>query len=257
METDDYISALVREGQLLVDVSRSGCVGEGADARVPTCPDWVWRDLLAHVGFVHRWAAGYVAKGLTEMVEEPGEEEVLSRAPGDDQLVEWVAEGHKRLVGSLRSAPADLNCWTFLAAPSPLAFWSRRQAHETAVHRVDAELAAGQPPGAIGTSFAVDGIDELLLGFLARRRSRRLPELEPGVIRFEASDTGDSWTVQISPDRMETTKGPSTNESELSVTGPASELYLLLWNRRRSASVEVDGRQDLLDQWPQRVRVTW
>ena len=27
----------------------------------------------------------------------------------------------------------------------PLAFWARRQAHETAVHRVDAESALGAP----------------------------------------------------------------------------------------------------------------
>ena len=44
-------------------------------------------------------------------------------------------------------------------------FWSRRQAHEIALHRVDMELArpgdAG-PPDPIESELACDGIDEFL-----------------------------------------------------------------------------------------------
>ena len=32
----------------------------GLDAPVPTCPDWTVRDLVAHQGMVHRWAAALV-----------------------------------------------------------------------------------------------------------------------------------------------------------------------------------------------------
>lgn len=251
MNIQEYVSALAREGELLVDVPRSA----GLDAPVPSCPEWTLRDLLAHIGFVHRWATAYVANGLTEMVDEPTEKEMLFQAPSEEQLASWVAEGHKALVEALSSAPASMCCWTFLSAPSPLAFWARRQAHETAVHRVDAELAAGMAPTPIGTAFAVDGIDELLLGFLARPRSRRLPTLVPGTVSFVPTDSDAGWTVQISPDRIETTKG--LRSSDLSVRAPASQLYLLLWNRRTSAGMDVDGREDLLGQWGERVRVTW
>ncbi len=251
MNTDEYVSALAREGELLVDVPRSA----GLNAPVPSCPEWTLRDLLAHIGFVHRWATAYVAKGLTEMVDKPTEKDVLSLAPGDEQLASWVGEGHTALVEALSSAPASVCCWAFLPAPSPLAFWARRQAHETAVHRVDAELAAGKAPTPIGTAFAVDGIDELLLGFFARPRSRRLPKLVPGTVSFVPTDSNAGWTVQISPDGMETTKGLTS--SDLSVRAPASDLYLLLWNRRTSAGMDVDGREDLLGQWAEQVRVTW
>lgn len=44
-----------------------------------------------------------------------------------------------------RWAAGYVDCWTFLDAPSPLAFWARRQAHETAIHRADAQLAADGP----------------------------------------------------------------------------------------------------------------
>src|SRR5215467_13949817 len=138
-----YVGALRREGELLAAAAQRA----GLATAVPSCPGWAVRDLLRHTGYVHRWATGFVAEGLTR----PGgasEEEILSQGPADAQLPGWFCEGHAALVRALIAAPPDLECWTFLAAPSPLAFWARRQAHETAVHRVDAEQAAsaaGQP----------------------------------------------------------------------------------------------------------------
>ena len=249
MEIDEYISALAKEGRLLVEAS---CRAGAAGATVPTCPEWALRDLLAHVGFVHRWATAYVARGLTEMVNEPAENEVLSRATADEQLVSWVAEGHGSLVEALSSASAGLRCWTFLPAPSPLAFWARPPGSRNNCPPGGRRARRGKAPSPIGTTFAVDGIDELLLGFLARPRSRRLPKLVPGVVRLEATDADHSWTVQISPDRIEATKGLSTGESELSVRAPASDLYLLVWNRRTRAGMAVDGRDDCSTNGPSR-----
>ena len=71
----------------------------------------------------------------------------------------WFADSHERSWRRLASAPADLETWTFLEAPT-LTFWARRQAHETAIHRVDAESLWGCHRFPSG--FAVDGIDELL-----------------------------------------------------------------------------------------------
>ncbi|HUC13412.1 MAG TPA: maleylpyruvate isomerase family mycothiol-dependent enzyme [Acidimicrobiales bacterium] len=257
MGTVDHVNALDREGQLLVAAARSA----GTRAPVPSCPGWEVRDLLAHVGFVHRWAARYVAEGLTEMVEEPDEASVLSAAPSHDRILSWAADGHAALVEVLSSAPRDVQCWTFLPAPSPLAFWARRQAHETAVHRVDAELAAGARPTPFNPAFAVDGSDELLLGFFARPGRGRAPETSPGTVGLEATDAGSAaWTMHISPEGIETTRG--LDESDLSVRGPASDLYLLLWNRlgwedRPHESLELVGRQDLLSSWREHFKVTW
>ena len=182
MGTAEHVKSLDREGQLLVAAARSA----GVHAPVPSCPGWEVRDLLAHIGFVHRWAARYVAEGLTEMVEEPDEAEMVPAAPSDDTIISWVADGHAALVEVLSSAPPDVQCWTFLPAPSPLAFWARRQAHETAVHRVDAELAAGGPPTPVDPAFAVDGTDEVLLGFFARPRRGGALDVSPGTIGLEA-----------------------------------------------------------------------
>src|SRR5215467_439058 len=113
-------------------------------AQVSACPGWRVRDLLKHLGYVHRWAAGYLTEGLTEIVGEPSEEVILGQGPGDGELPGWFREGHAALVRAIETADPGLECWSFLSAPSPLAFWARRQAHETAIHRADAEQAASR-----------------------------------------------------------------------------------------------------------------
>jgi uncharacterized protein (TIGR03083 family) len=251
METDEYIAVLERDGQLMLSVARTADLHD----TVPSCPGWVLRDLLAHIGFVHRWATDYVKEGLIDMVAEPDEAGVLAAAPPDDDLVRWVADGHAGLVSALSSAPADLRCWTFLGAPSPLAFWARRQAHETAVHRVDAELAAGAKPSGIPARFAVDGVDELLLGFLARPGSRRYTKVGPGTIGLEATDADVSWTVTVSSSGLETKRG--VNSGDLLVRAPAEDLYLLLWARRSPEGLELSGQAELLEDWRRLFRVTW
>jgi len=256
MQANDHIKALDREGQLLVAAARSA----GTDAPVPSCSGWQVRDVLAHIGFVHRWAARYVAEGLTEMVDEPDEAAILSAAPPDTSILTWVSEGPAALVEVLSSAPPDVQCWTFLPAASPLAFWARRQAHETAVHRVDAEQAAGAPSKPFEAAFAVDGTDEVLLGFFARPRRGQALDVRAGTIGLEATDVASAWSVRISPEGIETTRG--VDDSDLIVRGTASDLYLLLWNRLQwdghlHKGLELVGRQDLLSSWRDHSHLRW
>ncbi|WP_030953390.1 maleylpyruvate isomerase family mycothiol-dependent enzyme [Streptomyces sp. NRRL S-481] len=236
METAEFLEALETEGRLLAEAAEQA----GTDAKVPTCPGWQVRDLLRHTGAVHRWAAAYVAERLTE--RRP-----LTEPTGLDgaELVAWYRDSHRRLVGTLAGASPDVECWAFLPAPSPLAFWARRQAHETAVHRVDAESARGGGTTALAPDFATDGIDELLRGFHARSRSRvRTPE--PRVLHVRAEDTGAVWTVRLSPEPPVTTPGAS-GEAECELSGPAEQLYLALWNRAPLPS--VTGDQALATLW--------
>ncbi len=173
-EVADLITCLRLEGERLAAAAGQA----GFAAPVPACPGWQVRDLLKHLGYVHRWAAGYVRDQHTRWVDRLSEEEILSGGPSDDVLATWFRQGHAELVRVLAAAGPETNCWTFLDAPSPVAFWARRQAHETAIHRVDAEQAAAAgaapetgPPD-IDPRFAIDGIDELIMGFLARDARR-------------------------------------------------------------------------------------
>ncbi|MCH7670054.1 MAG: maleylpyruvate isomerase family mycothiol-dependent enzyme [Acidobacteria bacterium] len=87
--------------------------------------------------------------------------------PDDSDLINWYLDTNANLVDALESAPPDVESFTFLPAPSPLAMWARRQAHETAIHRFDAENAAGIA-SEFDPTFAIDGIDELLAAFAPR-----------------------------------------------------------------------------------------
>lgn len=113
---------------------------------------------------MHEWAARHVTGQPSAALGEDDEEAVLARGPDDAELIGAYRSGHAALVAALRSADPDLECATFMPAPSPLAFWARRQAHGTAIHRYDAQSAA--PGGAPSTGRRVRR-------GLRRRRDRR------------------------------------------------------------------------------------
>jgi uncharacterized protein (TIGR03083 family) len=219
--------------------------------------DWTVRDLVTHVGGVHRWAADIVENGRGELASEL--QGAVGTGPAEDELLDWFAAGHAGLVAVLRAAPAGLQCVTFLPAPSPRAFWARRQAHETAIHRADAEAAAGEVTP-FDATFAQDGIAELLLGFAVRRR--RKPIDRTASIALRASD-GPAWLVRLGGDRVDAVTGSdgdaevadSADRADLVVRGSSSEIYLWLWNRPSTA--RVDGDEAAAQLWRDSVRVRW
>ncbi|GGV31579.1 hypothetical protein GCM10010495_55290 [Kitasatospora herbaricolor] len=250
MEINEHIEALDREGTLLADAAAATDLG----APVPTCPGWLLRDLVLHTGQVHRWAAAHVAQARTEPLDEAGQEAAWGPVPADAELVGWFRAGHAGLLDALRGAPADLDCWTFLPAPSPLAFWARRQAHETAVHRFDAEAAAGPTGPPAGTGPALDGIDELLRAMLVRPRAKLRSE-RPRTLAVRPTDGPTSWLVTIT--REPVTVALADGPADLTVTGPARDLFLLLWNRLRPEDVGCEGDRSLLDLWRETAVITW
>jgi len=262
MEISEHIAALEREGNLLAAAAEQA----GLTANVPSCPPWQVRDLLRHTGYVHRWAAGHVAeRRMKPLPNEPSESEVLASGPPDPELIDWFRAGHAALLRTLRTADPALTCWTVVPGPSSLASWARRQAHETAMHRVDAELAAGQvtPTPA---DFAADGVDELIIGFLGRDRADQQPPEQAGrrrTLQVLASDVRSGphgWLVELSADgsrAVRVTRGGG--RADCTLAGPAAALYLLLWNRADPAvaDVTVSGDPDVLQAWQAGVRVRW
>ena len=250
-----YIAALGREGELLAAAAERAGMG----AAVPSCPAWAVRDLLKHTSYVHRWATGIVAQGLPRPAGGASEEEILAQGPGDADLPGWFREGHAALVRALSEAPPDLDCWAFLAAPSPLAFWARRQAHETAIHRVDAEQAAGRASAsAFEPAFAADGVDELMMGFLARSiRRGSWPGLDAGLAIHARDDAAASadWLVAGGADEPGVSR--STGAAGCAVTGPARDLYLTLWNRRPPDRLQVIGDPGILTAFRRKLQITW
>lgn len=204
----------------------------GLRAPVPTCPDWTVRDLVAHQGMVHRWAAALV-RG--ERDPDPDAFEAAGRAEPDP--LEWLRDGVIELAEALTAAPDDVRAPVFLNdAPGPRAFWARRQCHETTVHAVDAlaaSLGCHPDPTAtwIDVDLAVDGIDELLGGFMTRPRSQLRCE-EDAVLVVAPDDAPDWWLLELGPRPAVTTRrtGPR-RDGDWALEGTAVDLYLALWNR--------------------------
>lgn len=240
MDFGTWMDALGREGARMAEV-----VGRvGPDAPVPSCPDWLVRDLVRHTGWVHRWAGLMISEGRTE--PPSNRQEVIPGGwPSDTGLAGWFREGHERVVAALESAPPDLQCWTIMDAPAPRDFWARRQAHETSIHRVDAELADGAVTG-FDPELAADGIDELLVWFIGRpgRSPSASAEMTLGVF---ATDVDRGWTAVFGPETAHGRREPGN--ADCTVSGTASDLYPYLWSRTPLGNLQVEGDPAVLEQW--------
>src|SRR5579875_1398711 len=221
MQIDDYIAAVRREGELIAVTSETLSL----DDPIPTCPGWQVRDLLRHLSSVHRWATEAItrpAHASFGAIEDRG-----GPWPADDELIAWFREGHAALVRALETAPPDLDCWYFLPAPSPLAFWARRQAHETAIHRADIESVRGAI-SPYDPEFALDGVDELLFGFVARPQGK-LRSPVPQRLLLYSVDPPARRLISIGESGATIQRASGT--ADCTVAGRAPELYPFLWNR--------------------------
>jgi len=268
VEIAEHIDALRLEGALLADAAERA----GLDAAVPPCEPWLVKDLLRHTGFIHRWAARHITELPASILDGPPEDEILKGGAADPELVAWFRAGHAALVEVLSAADPALDCATFMSAPCPLAFWARRQAHETAMHRADADSATGALP-TYAADFAADGIDELIMGFGRRAKYRPATDAdaEGGRLRVVSADTGEAWSIDAHEGRMQPRRdngeedraadqaADGAGEVVCTVSGPASGVYLFLWHRADAAraGVTLTGNPGLLECWQSSVRVRW
>jgi uncharacterized protein (TIGR03083 family) len=224
------------------------------DADVPTCPGWRMERLVGPVGRTYRWTAGWVEEG-------DGARE-LPRPPAGDAVVEWTRAGLAELIAAIERAArvddpdAPVKTW---AGDQPPSFWPRRMAVETAVHRWDAQVAAGEGRP-IGTDLALDAVDELFEVIVPWRGTGELGTEKQGkTMHLHATDVaggepGDGeWLVTLG--RVGMTVDHMHAKGDVAVRGTASDLLLLLWNRVAADRCEVFGDVDLLDWWRAAVKV--
>lgn len=256
----ELIGVVATEGRRFAAAARRG----PWDAGVPGCPGWDLRDLVRHLSEIHLWAAANVAQrpGATLDLDDRSDlteswPDLAVFWPDDDELVDHYLATNANLVRALESAPPDLSVPTFLPAPSPLAMWARRQAHETSIHRFDAESATGTVTG-FDPLLAADGVSELLYGFyrnVQRTNDRQFPIETAGTMHIHARDTGDHWYMAIGPSGM--ARIDPTGAPELTVTGTASDLYVSLWNRADDSHLSATGDRRLLDAWHAFTGIRW
>lgn len=248
LDVPQWIAAIESAASRLADAAARA----GLDAPVPTCPGWEVRDLVQHQSGVHRWATSIVGTPRSEGWDVDLID-VVGAWPDDDDLIDWFRAGASSLVETLRAAPDDLDCFTFLKARTPLEMWARRQAHETTIHRIDAEGAAGTATP-VPAALATDGIDELLSCFIIRRPTPS-PTGEIVTIAFHTTDTDDHWRLRIGDGPIVTTRDELP--ADLVVTGDADHVYRFVWNRVDPTWVRMVGAVDIAEWWREQIRVRW
>jgi uncharacterized protein (TIGR03083 family) len=249
MDVAELIAGVRREGDRLLLVAAAGDLS----APVPTCPGWELRDLVRHIGGIHRWARQVISTPVSRPLA--GDLEVIAGGwPADADLVSWAKTGHDELVDTLEQTSPDVAVWSFMPAPSPLAFWARRQAHETAMHRADAEATVIGHIDPYPVDFALDGLDEMLYGFASRPRSQ-LRSDPPKTFHLHTTDGAGEWVATIGHEGTQVVSGHA--KADCAVSGPASDLFLLVWNRRDTSGLQVFGDASVLDLWRARMHVRW
>jgi len=243
MEIAEHIRMLEAAGARL----RMAAQWTDLKARVPSCPEWNVAELVRHVCEVHFWANWVLNGG------DPRRSPFL--APQNVDLFDTYDRGLATLLETLLRVPDDLDVWSFLSAPSPKAFWARRQAHETMIHAVDAELAADAGITEIPVAWAVDGLDELLMRFAPSRLKKGMVE-ETKSIMFAPIDANISWTVAIGPEKSSTLEN-APNVSDLSVMAASDEVYRWAWNRATDYEVSLHGDVVLSDLWRAALKIRW
>lgn len=248
-DLNGYLAVLASEAKELATAAGEA----GLDAQVPTCPGWTINDLVLHLGEVHRWATAVVASEATRLGDVPADS--LGPLPGHADTIDWFCRGAVALRDCLAEADPTVEYAAFLTDPrSPrLLFWARRQTLETSVHRVDAESAVGRCTP-LAPDIALDGIDEFLTGFIPRSRTPLRADT-PHCLQFAPTYSDHRWTVSISKELPETVR--RATDADCIVSGPASDIYLALWNRGSLDKLDITGDRTAIDMLRANVHIRW
>lgn len=220
---------------------RAAAVAAGPDAAVPSCPGWTVQRLVTHLAGVHDWS---VAALSTEPDSPPPGRQLRPEVHDFAGALGWWDTSREHLVELLHKLGPDAPAWTINRVRTA-AFWARRQAHEIAIHRLDAELAAGTAgPLVFDPEFAADGVDEFVNTMMLGARKPYEGE-HSGTVLVHAADAGRAWLVAIAPGEPFTAVEQPVLEADASIVGTADAVYRTLWGRPGGAV--VSGDRALLD----------
>lgn len=237
-----WLDALRREGAAFRTAAASAEPGQP----VPSCPKWNIEDLVSHLGNVYRGQQARLIRGVDTKPTEP----FPTDNPGLawEELLAWWDESFALMYNTLVQTDRDAIAWNWSVKPAKAVFWHRRMAHETAIHRWDAQVSVGTPEP-VDMDLAVDGVDEVLDTFLAAGRQARQAE-RSGVVRLNADDAEVHWAVRIRPNGVSVLDTDSWFASEpdaqAAAIGAASDLDLALWGRVQFSVLTLQGDAELI-----------
>ena len=213
MDFAQHVDAFEREKR----GARGRAPCSGPDAPVPSCPEWTAADLAQHVGEFAGWWTHIIQDGAGQEHDE------IPACPEPAGRPDWAERNLARMHELLADAGPELEVWTWTDDHST-GFVARRAAHELAIHRYDAELAAGTPSPVEG-ELAVDGIEEIFAMIPFRQRDD--VDVDPPVtVHLHATDRDGEWLVALVGNGIDVIREHA--KGDLAIRGTASDLELAL-----------------------------
>lgn len=231
----------------------------GPGAAVPTAPKWTVTDLVAHLGQTQHWVAEIIERRIVDPTQLPTE---MATPPADPREWQaWLTESAQRVADAF--SDDALEAPVFNAAADGRTggrFWMSSMLNEAVVHGFDADIAANRPAG-VDAGVAAALITNHLAMLTSPTWEMQRPESAHAIrgtgqtLQWRAADTAEdagAWFVERRPDGA--AWQPGTRQADVTVTGPAGSLLLLLTRRlplsgREAIDVSVDGDLGLAQHW--------
>jgi uncharacterized protein (TIGR03083 family) len=239
----DHLDLIASEGARILDAFRSN-----PDGRVPWSDRWTVRSVARHVAGSHHAVALILSDRPTADFERAA---AMPRVEASEpEFPEWFADKTQQLLTQCRTVPPTAVCWT----PHPLlaatgAYWTRRIAYDTLVHRWDAEAGAGIAGPAMEPDVAADAVDELLdVGLRVTRAAADSPA--GPAIRLACTDAHQAWHLDLAEVGRLTIHAEPIDVA-VTLRGTAEALLLWLWGRIDIAGgeLDIDGDRSVVTRW--------
>lgn len=216
------------------------------DADVPGCPGWQLRDLLDHLlemNHVWAWLVANRPRGVEEYQTPHGPQD-------HDKALAVLAENSQWLQDVLaRSDPAEpAHSWT---DDRTVGFAARLMAHETLIHRLDAEQAAGVATTPLPAGLAADGIEHMLSTMLDATSVDAI-SWDDDFVRVDTSDTGDStwirtgWDPEVEEYTVRVLPPPRVQPVAVVAAPAATLLPWLWWRNPDDTPIDLTGDEPAL-----------
>ena len=238
METTRYLDCLAADYAVLRSAAAPARLGDP----VPSCPGWTVANLMTHVGEVYLHKAVVMRDGKWP---DPWPLEEFA----DVKPLTLLDRGYREVTAEFASRSPDEPALTWYDPEQTVGFWIRRMAQETVVHRMDAQLAAGEPLTPAPDDLAIDGVDEVLKRFLEYGAATWPEEYATAEGHLAGDDGTDtvvvtagpvSWTVRPTPGSVSVTDG-GDKAAHAVVSATPDAMLRWLWGRADDGVLTVAG----------------
>ena len=222
----------------------AGAAGPGA--AVPTAPEWTVKELVEHLGQTQHWVAEMTERQIIDPARLPTEVVALPADPGEWPA--WLAGSAQRVVAALAEEVPVFNAAG--DGRTGVEFWTSSMLNEAVVHGFDGENAAGWSPDIapeVAAALITNHLRMLTSPTWAMRVSASAEALRGTgqTLLWRATDSDGAWFVERTPNGA--TWQPGVRPADVTVSGPAGSLLLML--TRRIPATGIDGDTGLVRHW--------